>query len=90
MSKITGLRTIRLPERPNLIWVEIETDEGLTAPGLGVSPRPDIRTKPGVIIREPDRRSGPPLTSRQKRGDPVRELPDNNAHRGGMRLRAHA
>ncbi len=35
MSKITCVRTIRLAERPNLIWVEIETDEGLT--GLGES-----------------------------------------------------
>src|SRR5689334_8237418 len=33
MSKITKVRTIRLPERPNIIWVEIDTDEGLT--GLG-------------------------------------------------------
>ena len=35
MSRITRLRTIRITERPNLIWVEIETDEGLT--GLGES-----------------------------------------------------
>ncbi len=35
MSRITCLRTIRIPARPNLIWVEIETDEGLT--GLGKS-----------------------------------------------------
>ena len=35
MSKITRLRTIRIAERPNLIWVEIETDDGLT--GLGES-----------------------------------------------------
>ncbi|MFC4166308.1 mandelate racemase/muconate lactonizing enzyme family protein [Teichococcus aestuarii] len=35
MSRITCLRTIRIAERPNLIWVEIETDEGLT--GLGES-----------------------------------------------------
>lgn len=33
MPKITALRTIRLPERPKLIWVEIETEDGLT--GLG-------------------------------------------------------
>ncbi|WP_138472711.1 mandelate racemase/muconate lactonizing enzyme family protein [Poseidonocella sp. HB161398] len=33
MSLITALRTIRIAERPNLIWVEIDTDEGLT--GLG-------------------------------------------------------
>jgi L-alanine-DL-glutamate epimerase-like enolase superfamily enzyme len=33
MSKITGLRTIRIAERPNLIWVELETDDGLV--GLG-------------------------------------------------------
>jgi L-alanine-DL-glutamate epimerase-like enolase superfamily enzyme len=31
--KITGLTTIRIAERPNLIWLEVETDEGLT--GLG-------------------------------------------------------
>jgi L-alanine-DL-glutamate epimerase-like enolase superfamily enzyme len=35
MSRITALRTIRINERPNLIWVEVETDEGLT--GLGES-----------------------------------------------------
>ncbi len=33
MSAITCLRTIRIAERPNLIWVEIETDEGSV--GLG-------------------------------------------------------
>lgn len=33
MPKITGLRTLRLGERPNLLWVEISTDEGLV--GLG-------------------------------------------------------
>jgi len=31
--KITALETIRLAERPNLIWLHVETDEGLT--GLG-------------------------------------------------------
>ncbi|EHL98663.1 mandelate racemase/muconate lactonizing enzyme protein [Acetobacteraceae bacterium AT-5844] len=35
MSKITSLRTLRITERPNLIWVEVETDEGLV--GLGES-----------------------------------------------------
>lgn len=35
MSKVTRLRTIRIAERPNLIWLEIETEEGLT--GLGES-----------------------------------------------------
>ncbi|WBV45200.1 mandelate racemase/muconate lactonizing enzyme family protein [Pseudoroseomonas cervicalis] len=35
MSKITCLRTFRIAERPNLIWLEIETDEGLV--GLGES-----------------------------------------------------
>ncbi|WP_144109619.1 mandelate racemase/muconate lactonizing enzyme family protein [Paraburkholderia sp. BCC1886] len=33
MPTLTALRTIRLPERPKLIWVELETDDGLT--GLG-------------------------------------------------------
>jgi len=33
MSCITKLRTIRLKEIPNITWVEVETDEGLT--GLG-------------------------------------------------------
>ncbi len=32
-ARITGIRTLRLPERANLCWVEIETAEGLT--GLG-------------------------------------------------------
>ncbi|MDJ1007485.1 MAG: mandelate racemase/muconate lactonizing enzyme family protein [Paracoccaceae bacterium] len=31
--KITGLETIRIEERPNLLWVRVETDEGVT--GLG-------------------------------------------------------
>ena len=35
MSKITGVRTIRLASRANLIWVELETDDGLV--GLGES-----------------------------------------------------
>jgi galactonate dehydratase len=35
MPAITALRTIRIAERPNLIWIEIETDDGLT--GLGES-----------------------------------------------------
>ena len=33
MSIITNVRTIRLEQFPNSIWVEIETDENLT--GLG-------------------------------------------------------
>lgn len=33
MSMVQCISTIRIAERPNLIWVEIETDEGLT--GLG-------------------------------------------------------
>lgn len=33
MSKITCVRTLRLPDRPKLLWLEIETDEGLM--GLG-------------------------------------------------------
>ena len=33
MSKIIEIRTIRVEERSNIIWVEIETDEGLV--GLG-------------------------------------------------------
>jgi galactonate dehydratase len=35
MAHITALRTIRIAERPNLIWVELETDDGRT--GLGES-----------------------------------------------------
>ena len=35
MAIITALRSLRIDERPNLIWVEIETDEGLV--GLGES-----------------------------------------------------
>jgi len=31
--KITALETVRIAERPNLIWVRVETDEGVT--GLG-------------------------------------------------------
>jgi galactonate dehydratase len=32
-ATITALRTVRIGERPNLIWLEIDTDDGLT--GLG-------------------------------------------------------
>ena len=35
MSQVTCLRTVRIAERANLIWVELETDEGLV--GLGES-----------------------------------------------------
>jgi L-alanine-DL-glutamate epimerase-like enolase superfamily enzyme len=35
MARITALRTIRIAERSNLVWVEIETEDGLT--GLGES-----------------------------------------------------
>jgi galactonate dehydratase len=35
MSTVKCVRTIRIAERPNLIWVEIETDDGLV--GLGES-----------------------------------------------------
>ena len=33
--KITKIETIRIPEHPNLIWIKIHTDEGIT--GLGES-----------------------------------------------------
>jgi galactonate dehydratase len=35
MPLVTALRTVRIAERPNLIWLEIETDDGRT--GLGES-----------------------------------------------------
>ncbi len=35
MHRITALRTIRIAERSNLIWLELETDDGMT--GLGES-----------------------------------------------------
>jgi galactonate dehydratase len=35
MPNIVSVRTIRIAERPNLIWVELETEDGLT--GLGES-----------------------------------------------------
>jgi galactonate dehydratase len=35
VAKITGIRTIRIAERPNLIWVQVDADDGLT--GLGES-----------------------------------------------------
>ena len=31
--KITALETVRIEERPNLLWVHVRTDDGLT--GLG-------------------------------------------------------
>ena len=35
MSKITEITTIRIKERPNLIWIELKTDEGLIGLGEG-------------------------------------------------------
>ncbi len=35
MSRLRSIRTIRIAERPNLIWVQLETEEGLV--GLGES-----------------------------------------------------
>ena len=35
MSLVSSLRTVRIAEHPNLIWLEVETDDGLT--GLGES-----------------------------------------------------
>jgi L-alanine-DL-glutamate epimerase-like enolase superfamily enzyme len=43
MSRVRCLRTIRIAERPNLIWVEVETEEGLT--GLGESFRGSAATE---------------------------------------------
>jgi galactonate dehydratase len=48
MSRITAVRTVRIAERPNLIWVELETDDGLT--GLGESFRGAQATE--AIIHE--------------------------------------
>ena len=31
--KVTGVRTIRLPEHPQMLWLQVLTDEGIT--GLG-------------------------------------------------------
>ena len=33
--KITSIETIRVADRPNVVWVEVHTDEGIT--GLGES-----------------------------------------------------
>lgn len=49
MSLITKVRTIRLKSRPNLFWVEIETDEGLC--GVGEAFRSTAATE-GVILGE--------------------------------------
>lgn len=35
MAQVSALRTIRIAERPNLVWVELETEDGRT--GLGES-----------------------------------------------------
>ena len=59
VSTITCLRTIRIAERPNLIWLEVETDDGLV--GLGESFRGapaveavlDDRSHPGSWGRTP-------------------------------------
>ena len=46
MSTITAVRTIRITERPNLIWIEIDTDEGLT--GLGETFRGAVAVEAAV------------------------------------------
>ncbi len=69
MPRITALRTIRITERPNLIWVEVETDEGLTGLGEIVSRRAEAaeavlheQVAPWLIGRDPraDRGGLPP------------------------------
>ena len=84
MSNVQCVRTIRIAERPNLIWVEIETDEGLI--GLGeILPRRRRRSRrccmrqiaPWLVGRDcaADRGGLPPpddalsrLPQRQRRG----------------------
>ena len=46
MPLVKSLRTIRIAQHPNLIWLEVETDDGLT--GLGESFR-GAQTVEGVI-----------------------------------------
>ena len=50
MSKITALRTLRIAERPNLVWLELETDDGLT--GLGPSIRMEIKPRYRNVTNE--------------------------------------
>ncbi len=62
--KITALETIRIAERPNLIWLRVETDQGLT--GLGetffgasaVEAQIHDAVAPRVIGRDPLRIDG--------------------------------
>lgn len=49
MSLITKVRTIRLKSRPNLFWLEIDTDEGLT--GVGEAFRGSAAIE-GVVLGE--------------------------------------
>lgn len=50
MSRVEGLRTIRIAERPSLVWVEVATDEGLT--GLGTALLPDVARRSDARLRE--------------------------------------
>jgi L-alanine-DL-glutamate epimerase-like enolase superfamily enzyme len=56
--KITAIETIRVGAFPNLLWVEVETDEGVTGlgemfygPGLGTALNPDVKRREDVRIR---------------------------------------
>ena len=41
--KITALETIRIAERPNLLWLQVRTDEGLSGLGETFSVPPPSR-----------------------------------------------
>lgn len=64
MPDITAIRTLRLPERPKLLWLEIDTDDGRT--GLGETFRGAEATEaalheliaPGLIGRDASRIAG--------------------------------
>jgi L-alanine-DL-glutamate epimerase-like enolase superfamily enzyme len=44
MSRITRVRTLRTPQRPSLIWVEVETEDGLTGLGETFRGAPTVET----------------------------------------------
>src|SRR5580693_505538 len=59
--KVTGIQTIRLPEHPQMLWLQVLTDEGLTGLGetcLGpatVEAHPHETVAPYLIGQDPSR-----------------------------------
>ncbi len=47
--KIVAVETLRIAERPNLVWVRLRTDAGLT--GLGLALLPELERRDDATLR---------------------------------------